>query len=89
MGEEIMEFIKKIRITLGLNYYQAQKLLGFSSSRGYIDFEQSKRAVNLEKLIKLWRASAMDGNDFLIMIEKEVLANEASRKKTLFTAKKE
>ncbi|MBD2212939.1 hypothetical protein H6G27_24125 [Nostoc linckia FACHB-104] len=83
-----MEFIKKIRLKLGLNYYQSQKVLGFSSSRGYIDFENSKRAVNIEKLIKLWRVSAMDGNDFLAMIEKEVSAKDATRKKPSTLAQK-
>ena len=71
-----MEFIKKIREEiLKKNQYEMHKELGFSNVRGYQSFEETKESLNAKKLISLWHLSGLDGNDFLKMIEEDVLAN--------------
>jgi hypothetical protein len=68
-----VKFIKKIRENkLKKNPYEMYKLLGFSDTKSYQDFEKSSRAVNIEKLIKLWRLSELSADEFMEMIAKEV-----------------
>lgn len=72
-----MKFIKKIREEiLNKNQYEMYKMLGFYDAKSYKDFENSKRAVNMEKLIKLWHLSGLTGDEFLKMIEDEVIEKD-------------
>jgi DNA-binding XRE family transcriptional regulator len=48
-----MKFIKKIREKLGYTKYEMSKKLDYATDKSYHQFENSKRAVNMEKLIKL------------------------------------
>lgn len=75
-----MEFIKKIREKMGLNIYKMSQAMEYPKPHGYTQFENSKKAVNLEKLVKLWRVSKLSADEFMLMIEKEV--RDKQRKKT-------
>jgi hypothetical protein len=67
-----MYFIKKIRENLGLSRYRMAYELEFAKTHGYTQFEEAKKAVSLEKLVKLWRLSGLSGNEFMKMIAQEV-----------------
>lgn len=68
-----MNFIKKIREEiLQKNQYEMYKMLGFYDVKSYQDFENSKRAVNIKKLVKLWRSTGLTGDEFMKMIEDDV-----------------
>jgi hypothetical protein len=72
-----MKFIKKIREDiLGKNPYEMHKALGFSDTKSYQDFEKSSRAVNVEKLVKLWRLSGLSGDSFMRLLAEEVEGSE-------------
>lgn len=71
-----MEFIKKIREQMGLNIYKMSQAMGYPKPHGYTQFENSKKAVNLEKLVKLWRVSQLSADEFMLLIEKEVKGNQ-------------
>ena len=70
-----MEFIKKIRENLGFSKYRMSKELGYTKDYNYNRFENAKQNVNLEKLIILWHLSGLSADEFLQMIEAEVLPN--------------
>ncbi|BAY08155.1 hypothetical protein [Calothrix sp. NIES-2098] len=67
-----MEFIKKIRESKNVTGYRIAKELGFYDCKHYLHFENAKKAVNLDKLIRLWRYSGLSAKAFLEMIEEEV-----------------
>lgn len=73
-----MEFIKKIRESKNLSSYRMSKELGFPSPKHYAAFEDTKQAVSMDKLIRLWRYSGLSAKAFLEMIEEEVCGNEAA-----------
>lgn len=54
------------------NPYEMQIILGIKETRTYLDFENSKRNVNTEKLVKLWRVSGLSAKKFMEMIEEEM-----------------
>lgn len=83
-----MKFIKEIRSLLGFTQYRIAQELGFPSTYGYTQFENSRKAVNIEKLIKLWRISGMSAKAFLEMIEEEVLKEDALKEKSNVGSKK-
>lgn len=68
-----MDFIKKIREkVLEKSYYEMYKALDFSDTKSYQDFERASRAVNVQKLVKLWRLSGLSGDEFMAMMAEEV-----------------
>lgn len=68
-----MKFIEKIREEiLKKNPYAMYKLLGFSDTKSYQDFERSSRALNIKKMVKLWRLSGLSGDEFMEMMASEV-----------------
>ncbi|BAZ00507.1 hypothetical protein NIES37_44990 [Tolypothrix tenuis PCC 7101] len=67
-----MEFIKKIRESKNISSYRMSKELGFPSQKHYAAFEDTKQAVSMDKLIRLWRYSGLSAKAFLEMIEEEV-----------------
>jgi hypothetical protein len=80
-----VDFIRKIREEiLNKNQYEMHKNLGFSDTKSYKNFENSARAVNIQKLVKLWRLSGLSGNEIMNMIAEEVegaTKKKRSRKK--------
>lgn len=66
-----MQFIKKIRQDLGFTSYQMSKNMGMKSVREYLNFEASKNAVNVKKMIKLWELSGLSAQSFLELMRKE------------------
>jgi transcriptional regulator with XRE-family HTH domain len=72
-----MEFIKKIREQKGYSQYRMAKELGFNSTGEYIRFENAKKAINAQNLIKLWILSRMNAKAFLEMIKEEVLEDKS------------
>lgn len=74
-----MKFIKKIREEfLGKSSYEMHRILGFRNTKSYQDFENSTRAVNVEKLIKFWKLSGLSGDEFMQMMAEEVSNNNQS-----------
>jgi hypothetical protein len=68
-----VDFIKKIREeVLGKSYYEMYKALDFSDTKSYQDFERASRAVNVQKLVKLWRLSGLSGDEFMDLMAQEV-----------------
>ena len=66
-----MQFIKKIRQDLGFTSYQMSKSMGMKSVREYLNFEASKNAVNVKKMIKLWELSGLSAKSFLELIRED------------------
>ena len=76
-----MEFVKKIREEiLETNYYQMQKRLGLSSTTIYKNFEKAKIMLHAKTMVKLWRVSGLSAQEFLELIEREVMQKEESKK---------
>lgn len=67
-----MEFVKKIRENLRLNPYQMGKKMNLEPVQRYIAFENSKKAINVKFLVRLWSVSGLSAKAFLEMIEAEV-----------------
>ena len=68
-----MKFIKKIREDiLGLSKYEMSKQMGYNDTRSYISFENSKNAISMKRLIKIWEMSGLNAEEFLELVRKEV-----------------
>ena len=67
-----MNFIKKIREKLGYTKYKMAQELGYANDKGYHQFEDSKKIINIEKLVKLWHISGLNADEFVKMMEEEV-----------------
>lgn len=52
------------------------KMLGFYNVKSYQNFENTKESLNAKKLIKLWHLSGLTGDEFLKMIEDEVIEKD-------------
>lgn len=76
-----MDFIGKIREKMGLNFSKMAQQMDYPSTQGYIQFENSKRAVSVEKLVRLWRVSKLSADEFMLMIEQEVKEKQRKKKK--------
>lgn len=66
---------------MGISSYKMAQQLGYPSTQGYIQFENAKKAVSLEKLITLWKISKLSADEFMQMIESEVVEKNKQRKK--------
>ena len=38
-----------------------------------VDFEDSKRAINVEKLVRLWLLSGLSGQEFMELMQADVM----------------
>ena len=71
-----MEFIRKIREDNDMTYRAMTRRMGIKNVSNYIQFEKSKKALNAEKLIRLWRFSGLSAKAFMALIEEEVKSQE-------------
>lgn len=67
-----MKFIKEIREELGFNPYVMTKKMEIKTVQQYLSFEDSKQAVNVENLIKLWELSGLSAKAFMERMREEV-----------------
>lgn len=66
---------------MGLNIYKMSQVMEYPKPHGYTQFENSKKAVNLEKLVKLWRVSQLSADEFMLIIETEVKEKQRKQNK--------
>lgn len=71
-----MKFIRKIREDNGMTYREMTRRMGIKNVNNYIQFERSKKALNAQKLIRLWRFSGLSAKAFMALIEEEVKSKE-------------
>ncbi|WP_348249890.1 hypothetical protein [Leptolyngbya sp. GB1-A1] len=69
MDEIFFTFIREIREEKGLNPYKMAKLMNFKTVERYLEFERSKKALNVEKLLLLWRISGWSAKRFMERME--------------------
>ena len=77
-----MDFIKKIREKLGLNFYKMSKKMGMKTVQEYISFENNQHSVNIKKLLKLWELSGLSAKAFMELIKEESLEKTNNRQDT-------
>ena len=66
---------------MGLNFSRMAQQMEYPSTQGYIQFENSKRAVSVEKLVKLWKVSKLSADEFMQLIESEVVKKNKVKSK--------
>ena len=76
-----MEFIKIIRERLGYSKYKMAQELGFNCGKDYACFENSKRAVNVEKLVKLWLFSGLSAQEFMELMQADIMRIKGRKEK--------
>ena len=71
-----MEFITHIREEiLQKSKYEMAKLMELKDTKAWIDFEDRKEAVNVKKLLKLWKISGISAEQLLELMEEEFLSD--------------
>ena len=70
--EIIFTTIEKIQEEKGLNNYRMSALLGCKVVQEYQSFKRSKKALNVAKMLVLWRISGWSAEKFLERIEQDV-----------------
>lgn len=66
---------------MGLTSYKMSQEMGYPKPHGYTQFENSKKAVNIGKLVKLWKISKLSADDFMQMLESEIIETNKESKK--------
>ena len=71
-----MKFIRKIREDNGMTYRDMMRRMDIKNVNSYVQFEKSKLALNIDKMIRLWRFSGLSAKAFMALIEEEVKSKE-------------
>jgi hypothetical protein len=64
--------IEEIQEEKGLNDYKMASLLGCKTVWEYQKFKRSKKALNVPKMVTLWRISGWSAKKFLERLEEDI-----------------